>query len=80
MAKIKYHKLSGQVPKGKEKKSIVGEEYLSNYNERLQMLTEIAHQNHKALIKAEEVILLEKAKQEDDKLDEKLKEDEKSSN
>ena len=76
MAKISFSKFSGQAPKGRKIKSIVGEEYLSNYKERLQMHTEIAHQNHKARIKAEEVILLEKAKQED----EKLKEDEKSSN
>jgi len=66
MAKIKYHRLSGQVPKGKEKKSIVGEEYLSDYKERLQMLTKIAHQNHKARIKGEEVGLLKNSKQEDD--------------
>ena len=66
MAKIKYHKLSGQVPKGREIKSIVGEEYLSNYKERLQRLTEIAHQNHKARIKGEEVGLLNNSKQEND--------------
>ena len=74
MAKIKFYKFKGEVPKGRKIKSIVGEEYLSKYKERLQRHTEIAHQNHKARIKAEEVILLGKAKQEDDKLDENLKE------
>ena len=66
MAKIKYSKFSGQVPEGRRIKSIVGESYLNNYKKRLQRHTEIAHQNHKARIKAEEVILLEKSKQEDD--------------
>jgi len=66
MSKIKFYKVSGKVPTGRKIKSIVGEEYLSNYKERLQRHTEIAHQNHKARIKAEEVILLEKAKHEDD--------------
>lgn len=66
MAKIRFYKLSGQSPKGRKIKSIVGESYLSKYNERLQMHTKIAHKNHKARIKAKEVILLENAKQEDD--------------
>ncbi len=66
MAKIKYFKPSGQVPKGRKIKSIVGENFKNNYKKRLQKHSEIAHQNHKARIKAKEVILLENAKQEDD--------------
>lgn len=66
MAKIKFYKLSGKVPTGRKIKSIVGEEYLSQYKERLQKHSEIVHQNHKAHIKGEEVGLLKNSKQEDD--------------
>lgn len=66
MAKIRFSKLSGQVPKGRKIESIVGESYLSKYKERLQKHSEIAHQNHKARIKGEEVGLLKDSKQEDD--------------
>ena len=63
MAKISFSKRSGQAPKGRKIKSIVGEDYLNNYKERLQKYREIVHQNHKARVKAEEVILLEKEEQ-----------------
>jgi len=66
MAKIRFYKLSGQVPKGRKIKSIVGERYLKNYKERQQKHTKIAHQNHKARIKGEEVGLIKNSKQEDD--------------
>ena len=66
MAKIKCSKFNGQAPKGIKIKSICGESYLNNYKKRLQRHTEIAHQNHKARIKAKNIILLEKAKQEKD--------------
>ena len=63
MAKIKFFTPSGKVPKGKKIKSIVGESYLNNYKERQQKHTQIAHQNHKARIKGEEVGLLKNSKQ-----------------
>ena len=66
MAKIKFFKPRGQVPKGRKVKSIVGENYANNYKERQQKHTQIAHQNHKARVKAEEGGLLKNAKQEDD--------------
>lgn len=66
MAKIKYFKPSGQVPEGREIKSIVGENYQKKYKERLRKYTEMAHRDHRARIKAEEIGSLKNAKQEDD--------------
>ena len=64
MAKIKFFKPRGEVPKGRKIKSSVGENYANNYKERLKKQSQIAHQNHKARIKAEEEVgMLKKAKQ-----------------
>ncbi len=59
MAKIKFYTPTGQLPKGREIKSIAGEDCANNYKERLQKQRELAKQQHIARIKAKDVVLLE---------------------
>ena len=58
MAKISYYKSKGKTPKGKEIKSIVGENYLNDFESRKQRKREIAQEDHETLMKAKEIILL----------------------
>jgi len=57
MAKIKYHKLSGVRPKTRRIKSIVGEEYLSEYKERFKIINRRAKEQHKTNLMAKEVFI-----------------------
>lgn len=58
MAKIKIkNRKNIQLPKTTKIKSIVGEEYLNDYNTRFQMVDQIRRENHRALIMARDIIL-----------------------
>ena len=65
MAKISYDKSKGKIPKGREIKSIVGENYLNDFESRKQKKREMAQEDHETLINAEEIVLLEKTEQSD---------------
>ena len=63
MAKISYYKSKGKKPKVKEIKSIVGENYLNDFESRKQKKREMAQKDHETLINAEEIVLLKKTEQ-----------------
>jgi len=65
MAKISCDKSKGKSPKGREIKSIVGENYLNDFESRKQKKREMAQEDHETLINAEEIVLLEKTEQSD---------------
>ena len=65
MAKISYYKSKGKKPKVKEIKSIVGENYLNDFESRKQKKREMAQEDHETLINAEEIVLLQRTKQGD---------------
>lgn len=63
MAKINYYKKSITLPKTKEVKSIVGEEYQKDYKTRMEQAKKIAIQKHEAQVDGN-YILLSKTEQE----------------
>lgn len=65
MAQISYDKSKGKVSQGNEIKSIVGKNYLNDFESRKQTKREMAQKDHEALIKAEKIVLLSKTEQGD---------------
>lgn len=68
MSKIKYCKLNSKVQKNKNIQSIVGEDYITDYQSRMQESRKIAIERHTTFVKAEDIILSEKTTQEDSRL------------
>ena len=61
MAKIRYFKLKGKKLKGNEINSIVGENYLNDYQNRIQKQRELDQENNDVLIESEKIILLQQS-------------------
>lgn len=57
MAKIEYHKPRKELPETKRIDSIVGQEFLDNYEKRKQKAAKIMQENGKTRIKADEIVI-----------------------
>jgi len=57
MAKINYYKKSITLPKTKEVKSIVGEEYQKDYKSRIEQAKKIAIQEYEARVDGKYILL-----------------------
>lgn len=57
MAKIQYHRAKIELPKAEKIDSIVGQQYLDDYQKRKEEATKRMQENGKAYIKANEVVV-----------------------